>query len=200
MEYRHYYSTACTIILKKRLLHSLKLFFIQILWAAGLGASWSPANASIARDFGVTELVARIPQAMYLVGFSLGPVVLTPLAEDYGRKPVYTASMILLYLFQIPIALAPNFVTLAVCRFIGGFVASPIFNVRAPAEVMHTSLHGVSKSCCNIPDLWRSTDEFWGGFALNIWAFAAESIVLAPIWGAYIVLDISWRHVSVDTS
>lgn len=30
-------------------------------------------------------------------------------------------------------------------------------------------------------------------FALNIWAFSAESIVLAPIWGAYITLDYGWR-------
>jgi MFS family permease len=56
-------------------------------------------------------------------------VVLTPLAEDYGRKYTFTASCALLYIFQIPIALAPNYATLVVCRFIGGFVASPIFNV-----------------------------------------------------------------------
>jgi len=49
------------------------------------------------------------------------------------------------------------------------------------------------QSCCNIPDLWRTTDEGIPFFALNIWAFSAESIVIAPIWGAYINMRYGWR-------
>lgn len=60
---------------------------------------------------------------------TVSQVVLTPISEDYGRKITFTVSAILLYLFQIPIALAPNYATLIICRFIAGFVASPIFNV-----------------------------------------------------------------------
>lgn len=137
----------------------------------------------------------RIPQAMYLVGFrcampsqyalssrlttlsrSFGPVVLSPVAEDYGRRYTFTLCLLGTYIFQIPIALAPNYATLVVCRFIAGFIASPIFN-----------------SVCNIPDLWSNTDDFIPGLALNFWAFCAELIVIAPIWGAYMTRDLGWR-------
>lgn len=67
---------------------------------------------------------------MYLIGFSFGPVVLSPIAEDYGRKWVFTAGLVLLYALHIPIALAPTYATLPICRFLAGFVAAPIFNVR----------------------------------------------------------------------
>lgn len=67
---------------------------------------------------------------MYLVGFAFGPVLLSPIAEDYGRKWTFFVCLLLTYIFQIPIALARNYATLVVCRFIAGFIASPIFNVR----------------------------------------------------------------------
>ena len=68
---------------------------------------------------------------MLAVGFSFGPVVLTPISEDYGRRITFTISALLLSILHIPIALAPNYATLVICRFIAGFVASPIFNVSA---------------------------------------------------------------------
>ena len=52
------------------------------------------------------------------------------------------------------------------------------------------------QSVCNIPDLWGDTDAFVPGFALNIWAFCAELIVIAPIWGAYMVKNLGWRSVT----
>lgn len=60
-------------------------------------------------------------------------------------------------------------------------------------QVPDRSLHFCLQSCCNIPDLWRSTDDGVAFFALNIWAFSAEIIVVAPIWGAFINRDYGWR-------
>jgi MFS family permease len=68
---------------------------------------------------------------MYLVGFAFGPVVLSPIAEDYGRRWTFAICLALTYIFQIPIALAPNLTALVICRFIAGFIASPIFNVSS---------------------------------------------------------------------
>jgi hypothetical protein len=53
----------------------------------------------------------------------------------------------------------------------------------------------IRQSVCNIPDLWRDTDEPVAGFALNTWAFSAEIIVIAPIWSAYIYASLGWRWV-----
>ncbi len=72
--------------------------------------------------------------------YSFGPVVLSPVAEDYGRKYTFTLCLLATYIFQIPIALAPNYATLVVCRFIAGFVASPIFNVSRPTLCLRVEL------------------------------------------------------------
>lgn len=60
-------------------------------------------------------------------------IVLTPISEDYGRKTIFIACLTLVYLLHIPIALAQNIETLMICRFLAGFMASPIFNVSCQA-------------------------------------------------------------------
>lgn len=76
-----------------------------------LQTSWvtmcSSAAASIAHDmqeeFGVSSMVSRLPVAVFLFGMSVGPVILTPLAEDFGRKKVLTACLAVLcacFLYQ----------------------------------------------------------------------------------------------------
>jgi len=114
--------------------------------------------------------------ACYLFGLALGPVVLTPISEDYGRRPTFAACLAVLALLQIPTALAPDYATLVVCRFLSGCVAAPIFN-----------------SCCNVSDLWQDLNQGVPGFAINVWALSIELIVLAPIWGAYITERLGWR-------
>ena len=59
-----------------------------------------PAVSSIAQDFGVSDLVARLPTATYLFGFSLGPVVWSPVAEDFGRKKVFVGCLGMLYIVR----------------------------------------------------------------------------------------------------
>jgi len=44
-------------------------------------------------EFGITAFQSRLPVSLFLFGFALGPVILTPLAEDYGRKPVFTIAL-----------------------------------------------------------------------------------------------------------
>ena len=61
-------------------------------------------------------------------------IVLTPISEDYGRKTIFIACLTLVYLLHIPIALAQNIETLMICRFLAGFMASPIFNVSLQAR------------------------------------------------------------------
>ena len=83
----------------------------------------SSASAAIShemqQDFGVSPTISRLPVAMFLFGFALGPVVLTPLAEvsrimigsphrlnipfqDYGRKKVLAACLALFCALRSP--------------------------------------------------------------------------------------------------
>ncbi|KAI1867768.1 uncharacterized protein JN550_006909 [Neoarthrinium moseri] len=102
--------------------------FLNVLttWCAGAVSS---GGDDIAAEFHVSSEVTVLLLSMYVLGYAVGPVMLAPLSERYGRQPVYVASWFLLFLFQLPIALAPNIGTLIVCRFIGGFAGSaPLTN------------------------------------------------------------------------
>lgn len=98
--------------------------FVESKQLIHVDAVYSPANADIAKEFGISEIAARVAQAIYLIGFSFGPVILVPIGEDYGRKPLFTICLILTWVFQIPCALAPNYATLVVFRLFAGIVSS----------------------------------------------------------------------------
>ena len=79
--------------------------------------------------FGVSGEVATLGLSMYILGFAIGPMMLAPLSEYFGRSPVYIGSWFILFIFQIPLALAPNIGTVIVCRLIQGFGGSaPLTN------------------------------------------------------------------------
>ncbi|TIC09187.1 MFS general substrate transporter [Wallemia mellicola] len=159
---------------------SLKKWFIFTVislntwWLICGSTIFVPATPVIEEEFGTGSIVMKVPIAMYLIGNGIGPVFLISLSEDYGRKIVAIPSLILCYIFFIPQALSNNVETIAICRFISGFFASPMMNFVA-----------------GVPDLWRG--ETAGLWAVNIWAFSCESIMLGSVIGAYVLDGLGWR-------
>ena len=78
----------------------------------------SSVSTAIASDFSISTEVVTLDLSLYALGFALRPLLLAPLSEYYGRNPVYIGSWGLLIISQIPIAVAPNIVTVIVCRFL----------------------------------------------------------------------------------
>ena len=71
-------------------------------------------------DFNVqSEPLATLGITTYLFGLAVGTVVLAPLSEMYGRRPVYLISMTLFMLLVLPCALATSLSEILVVRFIG---------------------------------------------------------------------------------
>lgn len=121
-------------------------------------------------------MAGRVPQAVYLLGFALGPVVLAPLSEDYGRWPTMVGSCLILGLTQIACALAPNLTVLIIFRFIGGYFASATFNAIG-----------------FVSDMWNAEEQGW---VVNAYALFAEvGAVLGPIVGGYIFERHGWRWI-----
>jgi MFS family permease len=54
----------------------------------------------------------------------IGPLILAPLSETFGRKPLYLSCFTVFALLQIPTALAPNLPFLVVVRNVAGFFGS----------------------------------------------------------------------------
>lgn len=83
----------------------------------------------IMKEFQVSEIVATLGLSLFVVGLALSPMVLAPLSEFYGRKPVYMISLLVYVIWIIPCARAPNIQTLLVARFFNGFFGAAFLSV-----------------------------------------------------------------------
>ncbi|KAF2396390.1 MFS general substrate transporter [Trichodelitschia bisporula] len=88
----------------------------------------SNSSAYFGEEWGITSRSLLIlPTSLFLVGYVLGPIVFGPLSESYGRKDIMVVAFTLYTLFTLGCALAPNFASFVILRFITGiFAACPI--------------------------------------------------------------------------
>ena len=71
-------------------------------------------------EFHITSKpVATLGVTMYLVGLAVGSLILAPLSEIYGRRPVYIGSLLFFCLMVLPCALATSLSEVLVVRFFG---------------------------------------------------------------------------------
>ncbi len=66
-----------------------------------------------------SEPVATLGVTMYLLGLAVGSLILAPLSEIYGRRPVYIGSLGFFALMILPCALAKSLPEVLVVRFFG---------------------------------------------------------------------------------
>jgi MFS family permease len=81
-----------------------------------------------------SETVAVLGITTYLFGLAVGSVVLAPLSEMYGRRPVYVIAMALFAILVIPCALAQKLETILITRFIGALFGAAMIS-NAPGSV-----------------------------------------------------------------
>ena len=58
--------------------------------------------------------------SIFVLGYVIGPLLLAPLSEIYGRRFVLTGGNVFFCVWQIGCALAPNLPSLIVFRFLAG--------------------------------------------------------------------------------
>ncbi|KAL0255068.1 hypothetical protein SLS55_009596 [Diplodia seriata] len=136
---------------------------------------YSSGQEELIAEFGVSAEVGTVGLSMYILGFAVGPLMLAPLSEYFGRNPVYVWSWLLLVIFQIPLALAPNIGTVIVCRLLQGFFGSaPLTNTGG-----------------TVSDLWARNEC---GSAMAIYGLSSTfGPPLALVISGYIALNMGWR-------
>lgn len=83
----------------------------------------------ITTEFHVSRVVATLGLSLFVMGLGLGPMILGPLSEFYGRRPVYVFSFGCFLVWLIPCAVAKNIGTELVSRFIDGIAGSAFLSV-----------------------------------------------------------------------
>ncbi|KAH8586258.1 MFS transporter [Bisporella sp. PMI_857] len=93
---------------------------------SALGSSLpSGAHTAIAEAFHLTSDVSLVLlNSLYLVGFTIGPLIFGPMSEFYGRQPVLISTYIGYMLCTLACALSPSYVTLVIFRLLCGMNAA----------------------------------------------------------------------------
>ncbi|KAL4927400.1 MFS transporter [Aspergillus undulatus] len=80
-------------------------------------------------EFNCSRLVATLGLSFFIWGLGIGPLVLGPLSEFYGRRNIYLTSFSFFLIWLIPCAVAMNIETMIVCRFLNGLAGSAFLSV-----------------------------------------------------------------------
>lgn len=70
-------------------------------------------------EFDVSAQISTLGVTTYLFGLATGSVIVAPLSEIYGRRPVYIVCLIAWAALVVPSALADSMATILVVRFFG---------------------------------------------------------------------------------
>ncbi len=86
---------------------------------------FAPGASELASDFNITNTTLKsMTVSLYVLGFALGPLLLAPLSELYGRLIVYYLCNVVYIAFTIGCAFSTNTAMFLVFRIICGCAAS----------------------------------------------------------------------------
>ncbi|KAF2493973.1 MFS general substrate transporter, partial [Lophium mytilinum] len=131
--------------------------------------------AQIEKEFGISNIVATLGLTLFVAGCGLGPMLLGPLSEFYGRKPIYIVSLAFFAIWIIPCAVAQNIQTLLVARFLGGLCGSAFLSVAGST----------------MGDLFARDQLQKPMMVYTITPFLGPE--LGPIVGGFINYNVNWR-------
>ncbi|KAH0187123.1 hypothetical protein KCV03_g6042, partial [Aureobasidium melanogenum] len=99
------------------------------LCVACASSLYTGTTAQVENKFGTSRTITTLGLSMFVVGLGLGPMILAPLSEFYGRRPVYVISTLMFVIWIVPCAVANNIATLVVAHFLDGFAGAAFLSV-----------------------------------------------------------------------
>lgn len=137
---------------------------------------FAPGVPQVLEDFEVgSTTLAEFVVSIYILGFAVGPLIISPMSEIFGRLPVYIVCNVLFEIFTIACAVSSSLTQLIIFRFFAGcFGVCPV------------TLGGAS-----ISDLMPQDKR---GVAMSLFGMGPLlGPVIGPVAGAYLSADAGWR-------
>ena len=135
---------------------------------------YSNAVDGITDEFHISNQASRCGAMIFLVLYAFGCELWAPWSEEFGRWPILQLSLGLVNLWQLPVALAPNFASIMVGRALGGICSA-----------------GGSVTLGMIADIFESDNQ---QFAVAFIVFSSVGgSVLGPVIGGFSEAFLDWR-------
>jgi DHA1 family bicyclomycin/chloramphenicol resistance-like MFS transporter len=136
-----------------------------------------PALPTLARAFDTDSGRVQLTLSLFLAGFAIAQLVLGPLSDRFGRKPVLMGGLGLFLLSSIGCALASHIETLILFRFLQalGGSAGPVLG-----RAMVRDIHGPDEA---------------GRILSHIGSAMALGPAVAPIVGGYLLILLGWASI-----
>ncbi|KAF8823587.1 hypothetical protein HHX47_DHR10000313 [Lentinula edodes] len=129
----------------------------------------APATETIAAQFGITnDVLIAMTTSIFVLAYAIGPLILGPLSEIYGRSRVLQAANLFYLVWNLVCGFAQNTTQLLVFRFLAGLGGSAPLSIGG----------GV------LGDVWHPEER---GKAIAVYSLAPLlGPVVGPIAGAWI--------------
>lgn len=117
---------------------------------------YAPGATSLAKEFHITNsTIVSLTVSIYLCGFAIGPMVIAPLSELYGRLVIYHVCNVTYIVLIIGCALSKNTGMFLAFRFLAGCSASGPLTVGGGtiADVVPPSHRGKAMSLFSLGPL-----------------------------------------------
>lgn len=138
----------------------------------------SPASDAVAAEFGIkSTVVIALCTSIFVLAYAIGPLILGPLSEIYGRSRVVQLANLWYLLWNLACGFSTNTAQLIAFRFLAGIGGS------APLTI-----GGAVLGDCFMPEE--------RGQALAVYSLAPLlGPVIGPLCGAWIAQRSTWRWV-----
>jgi DHA1 family bicyclomycin/chloramphenicol resistance-like MFS transporter len=139
-----------------------------------------PAVPAIERVFHLAEGRGSLVFSVFLAGYAITPLIGGPLADRFGRRPVFLWSIALFCVFAFACAASQNFETLLICRFLQGCVSGIV--VALPMAIVRDLFEGHAAR--------QRISE--------VTLVNGLMPIVAPLFGSAVMLVGSWREISAS--
>lgn len=137
---------------------------------------FAPAVEDVLREFHQSSaILASLVVSVYVLGYCIGPLIVAPLSEMYGRVHVYNVSNCLFVIFTIACAVSSDLGMLIVFRLLAGAAGSTPISIGG-------STFG---------DMFSVEER---GSAIAIWSMGPLlGPVIGPVAGGFLAQAAGWR-------
>ncbi|KXT17068.1 hypothetical protein AC579_4345 [Pseudocercospora musae] len=139
-------------------------------------SSPSPALTVIAVEFGTRSKVLKLlPLSAYLLGYTVGPLIITPLADAFGQIRLLQISNLFFVIFNLAAGFSKDNATLVTLRVLSGIGGCGALTLGG----------GILRDCWTKEERTRM---------ISVYSLPAQlGPAIGPIMGAFISKNLSWR-------